>query len=327
MSGIKDTLTAQLGRISTPAKEVRDMLAVLADALMSGCYFGPSGAVYWVNGFGTNGNDSYTGRDVDHPKRTIGAALALCENGKNDHIFVIDYWQPADEVWPIQINKKLVHIVGLAQRNFPYPAIHPDEDKAAFAINESGSYSSIENLTIGGGSTSAGISLGAVTGINTKPEGVLIRNCVFGHNWFGTPDHGIDSVQYGSMGTRIEDCTFLGDLAGNIGALAENAIEFTTAAANNENLEILNCIFKGCAIGINLVKGPGAVIVGNKFTCVDAADGEAITLAATCLGSLISGNEAMKGPNAMVKNPFKDLGTNHWGLNYRQGLSIMPAIV
>lgn len=318
--GIKKLLNRFVTRISTPAQEVRDMLGAMGDVLANA--YGPIGTTYWVGG--TNALSTNDGLTWLKPLTTITAALALCTSGNNDVIRVLDYWRPSGETWPIQINKKRVHIIGSTQPNFPAPTFHPADDVAAFAVNESGSYGSIENLTIGGGSSSAGIRLGGVTGVNTKPEGFLIKNCLFGHSWFGTPDHGIESVEYGSMGCRIENCTFLGDLKSVGGALAENAIEFTTTAANNDNLQLVNNIFLGVAIGINLAKGPGAVITGNRFLCADSANGEAITLGASVVGCMIDDNEAMEGVLVMTYNPFKDLGTNHWGDNKRAGISIAP---
>lgn len=321
--GIKKLLNRFVTRISTPAQEVRDMLGAMGDVVVNA--HRPVGTTFWVGG--TNALSTNDGLTWLKPLTTVTAALALCTDGNNDVIRILDYWRPSGETWPIQIDKERVHIIGSTQANLPAPTFHPSTDKAAFAINKSGSYGSIENLTIGGGSGSAGIRLGGVTGVNTKPEGFLIKNCLFGQTWFGTPDHGIESVEYGSIGCRIEKCTFLGDLKNVGGRLAENAIEFTTTAATNENLQIVDCNFLGTAIGINLAKGPGAIITGNRFLCEDSADGEAITLGASVVGCMIDDNRAMEGADTMSNNPFKDLGTNHWGLNYRQGVSIMPATV
>jgi len=288
----------------------------------------PGGKAFFVQGVGSGGLDTNAGNTFSSPFATIKKALTKCVDYRNDTIYVGNYWTPAGETWPIHVNKKTVHILGTGQGNMPYPAIHPSGNSAVFTINESGSYCEIGFLSIGGGSSNAGISLGkAGTADPTKPEGVYIHDCWFGFTWYGTPDHGIESTEYGSLGTKIERCMFLGDLSNCGGKLAENAIEFTTSAANNEDLEIVDCVFKGVAIGINIVKAPGGVITGNKFVCADSADGEAITLGSSTVGILVDGNSAFEGKAAMVFNPYRDLGANNWGFNTKHGLSIMPAII
>lgn len=273
------------------------------------------------------GNDSNDGLSYNTPLLTIKAALAKCVDGRNDVIYIINYWQASGEDWPIVINKKLVHIVGVAQPNLPYPSIHPPSDTACFTIHENGSYSEIAYLTIGGGNSFAGISLGPASSPNTKPEGVYIHDCTFGHTWFGTPLSGIDSKEYGAVSCRIERCTFLGDLVQAGGKISGNGIDLTTTSAFHEDLVIKDCYFMGVAIGINLAKGKGAVITGNVFTIVDSAEGEAITLGAATLGCLIDDNRVANLETQSTKTGYRDLGStkSHWGLNYTSILAKLPA--
>jgi len=293
--------------------------------------FDEIGRVYHINTAGAlfAGDDANSGLEYEHPMLTITGALGRCVSGRNDYILIHDYWRPATETFPIQVNKKKVHILGVAQPNFPYPAVHPGTDVAAFAVNESGSYSEIGLLTIGGGNSYAGISLGAVTGVNTKPEGILINGCIFGHSWFGTPLSGIDSPQYGAMGAMILDCTFLGDLINAGGKITGNAIDFTTAVAGHEGLQILGCKFAGVAIAINLYRGQSALIQGNTFAVPDAQNGEAVTLQSDNLGVMVKDNEAINGmlSAGYTFNPYRDLSAdpaNHWGRNYRGNAVIEP---
>lgn len=326
MSGIKDLLMAQQGRIHAPANEIRDMLAVLADALMAGSWYGgPVGSVFWVDG--VNGNNSWNGRSIEKPKLTIKAALALCVADDNDVILVIDYWQPTGEDWPIVVDKNLVHIIGMGQANFPYPAIHPPDDTAAFQLTSSGQYGSIENLTIGGGDAHGGIEWGN----SGQVDGFLIKNCTFGHQWFGTPLNAIrqpgDSTR-GGFKNRIEKCTFLSDLISHSGALTGNAIAQLSTTMFFYDLEIVDNVFKGCQRAINLLGSKDAVIEKNRFTNPDvASDGESIYLGAATLGCMMDDNSSFKGTSVMTRNPYYDAGTNHWGRNYAGGLSVMPDIV
>ena len=338
-------LTTLLKRISTPAEEVFKGLRVLGDytkeridakvdthetALKAYLrLLGQCGEVFVVNGVDGVGSNSNAGTAAA-PFLTIKYALSQCVANRNDHILVQDYWQPTGEAWPILVNKNQVHIVGLAQRGLPYPAIHPTGDTAAFQLGSSGQYGSIEKLTIGGGTVGGGIDFcGDSAG---QVDGFLIKKCTFGHAWFGTPVSGIlqkvDATR-GGYGNRIEKCLFLGNGANMAkGAISGNGIDFLcagSAATMMYGTEIVDNIFMGLNVGINLARASDSLITGNKFTVDDASDGEAITLSALCLGGLISGNEAMEGAVGMTKNPYKDLGTNHWGLNYKAGVITMPA--
>ena len=288
-------------------------------AVVMGIAPGHTGNVFYVNTASKGGNDGNAGTNYNYPKLTIKSALDACTNLNDDYIFIMDYWQASGEDWPIVINKKKVHIIGLAHSNLPFPAIHPDSDKPAFTIHENGSYCEIAYLTIGGGDSYAGISLGPVGTPGTKPEGVYIHHCTFGHIWFGTPLSGIDSPEYGAVSCRIERCTFLGDEATMGGAISGNAIDFTTTSAFHEDLEIIDNVFKGVTIGINLFKGKGAVIVGNRFAVDDTSVGEAISLEAGCVGCMVDDNHAMAGGDATMANiAYTDVAKadNEWGQNY-----------
>jgi len=298
---------------------------------LEGGLFGMIGNVYHVNTAGAQfpGRDTNSGLSYEFPLLTLTRALALCVSGRDDYILIHDYWRPSGETFPIAINKKKVHIFGVAQPNFPYPAIHPEDDLAGFTIHEDGSYSEVGYLTIGGGDSYAGISLGPDSSPNTKPEGIWIHHDQFGHAWFGTPTSGIDSPVYGATGLRIEDCRFLGDLVNGGGGIKENGIDLTTQSADHENLQLLDNVFKGLAIGVNLYYAKGGEIRGNRFGIPDAQVGEAITLQSVAVGVMVDDNVAMNGQltNGYTFNPYRDLGAqpvNHWGRNYRGNVVIEP---
>lgn len=279
----------------------------------------PRGKVFYVWGSDTYGSDSNPG-DSEYPFRTLTYALSQCVADRGDTIYVIDYWRPTGEVWPITISKNRVHIIGLAQANLPYPAIHPATDVAAFQLTSSGQYGSIQNLTIGGGNSHGGIDwLGNSKG---QVDGYLIKNCVFGHQWFGTPLSGIyqeAAASRGGYGNRIEDCRFMGDLANCTGAITGNAIDMLGSVASYD-LEVIDCDFMGCAVGIYLTKVHNGTFRGNRFVVPDSGDGEAIALLSACRGNMVDGNRAMNGGDAaMTQQPYVDVAAtnkNHWGMNY-----------
>lgn len=317
-----------MGTIRWRGRHVFDKLVVKR---AEGGPFDQIGQVYHINTASATypGSDANEGTSFEKPMLTITAALARCVAGRDDYILVHDYWQPTGETWPIAVNKKKVHILGVAQSNFPYPAVHPSTDVAAFTVHEDGSYSEIGLLSIGGGGSYAGISLGPDSSPNTKPEGVWIHNSQFGHSWFGTPSKGIDSLVYGATGLRVEDCRFLGDLVNAGGSIKDNAIDLTTQSADHENLQLLRNIFKGVAIAINLYYAKGGEIRENRFAVPDAQVGEAITLQSTAVGVEVDDNVAMNGmlQSGYTYNPFRDLAANTinaWGRNYRGNAVIEP---
>ena len=332
-------------RISTPAEETFQGLEVLGDYLNTQInaqnvtirtylrnLLAQAGNVFWVNGIDGVGSNSNAGITRAAPLLTLTYALSLCTDNQNDIIFVEDYWQPTGETWPIHVNKQQVHIIGNAQRGLPYPAIHPPADTAAFHLTSSGQYGSVENLTIGGGSSGGCIEWGQ----DGQVDGFLIRKCTFGHPWFGTPLNGIrqdGAVTRGGYGNRIEKCTFLSDLVGgtgaHLGAITGNAIAQLSVTLPFFDTEIVDNVFKGCQRAINLLLSKDNVIEENRFTVPDAAsDGESIWLGAACFGNMMNNNWSFKGPTGILTyNPYYDASAslNHWGLNYRAGVSIMPA--
>ncbi len=272
------------------------------------------------------GNDNNDGLSYLSPLLTITAALAKCVDGRNDVIYIIDYWQASGETWPISIEKRAVHIIGVALPGLPYPAIHPSTDVAAFQLNSSGQYGSIGYLTIGGGSSRGGIAWQNAGQV----DGFRIHNNVFGHQWFGTPLNGIEQVSTasrGGYGNIIEDNTFMGDLANCTGAITGNASDML-GTVNSYDLIIRNNRFMGCAVGINLTDVSNAQIYGNKFVCADSADGEAITLLTACRGCMVDDNVAMNGGDAVMgQQPYRDVAAtnkNHWGLNWTTNAVDLP---
>lgn len=285
------------------------------------------GKTFYVNGYGSNGSNSNSGETPDDPLQTLTNAIGRCRDDKDDVIFVQNYWQPAGETWPISINKNGIHIIGIARPGpLPYPAIHPTGDTAAFQLTSAGQYVEIAGLLFGGGDAHGGIDW-----MNDgQVDGVWIHDCVFGHQWFDTPASGIlqpADASRGGYGNLIERCTFLGDLANCTGAITGNAIEMLGPVASYD-LHVVDCLFKGCYIGINCTVVHNGAFLRNKFVCADSVDGEAISLLTACRGNMVDGNVAMNGGEAaMGQQPYRDVAAtsyNHWGVNWTTNAVDLP---
>ena len=82
------------------------------------------------------------------------------------------------------------------------------------------------------------------------------------------------------------------------------------------------------AVGILVINEfANGVILNNVFQVADAANGEAITLPATCNNCTVNGNFAMQGVVAMANNGFRDLGASHWGWNVSSITAALPVTV
>lgn len=288
---------------------------------------GGVGNVFFVDGYDPAagpGSDSNDG-SRERPFLTIKHALTQCVDWHHDVIIVLNHYQAVGfEDFPIVINKKNVHIIGAALPNLMWPAIRPPDDTAVFQLASAGQNSEIAFLTLGGGNTCGGISVGE----NGTADGYYIHDCWFGHPWHGTPAHGIyqpAAAAHGGHSIRIERCRFFGDEGGHIGAISDNAIDFLKPADMNF-LEILDCVFSGCTIAMNLVQPVDAVILRNMIGGLDGVAGMGITLGAGALGCIIDGNSVMAdfGGAALANNPYKDNGganANRWGLNYSGGVA------
>lgn len=300
--------------------------------------FDQIGQVYHINTASATypGSDSNEGTSFEKPMLTIDGALDRCVAGRSDYILIHDYWRPSGEAAPVVVNKRAVHIMGVALPNLPYPAIHPLADLPALVLGSAGQYSEIAYLTIGGGDTYGGINIEHYTGqaMQGQVDGVWIHHNTFGHVWFGTPACGIQKLAtstHPSHAVLIEDNEFLGDLANCVGAITGNAIDLLPAVAARavKNWTIRRNRFKGCYIGVNAVYGYDLEVSENLHIVADAVAGEAITLASTVAGAMVVDNKAMNGMlNAGYNfNPFRDLATNtvnHWGRNFRGNTVIEP---
>lgn len=276
---------------------------------------------------GLNASDNNEGLSSESPLLTFAAAQVKCTDQHHDYIFVLDFWRPSGETWPIAITKDLMHLIGIGGRpGLPWPAIHPATDVAAFQLYSSGQYGEIAGLTIGGGNSHGGIDWQN----EGQVDGFWIHHNVFGHQWFGTPLNAIlqaVAASRGGYGCAIEDNVFMGDLANCTGAITGNAIDMLGAVMSYD-LMIRRNRFMGCAININLTKVSNGMIVDNRFICADSVDGEAVSLLTACRGCMVDGNRAMNGGDAaMTKEPYRDVAAtnkNHWGVNWTTNAVDLP---
>lgn len=287
--------------------------------------FGDVGQTFYVGGLNASNNN--TGKNYGNPLLTMAAALALCVDQNHDYIFVLDYWRPSGETWPIPITKDHIHIIGVGgQPGLPWPAVHPSTDVAAFQLYSSGQYGEIAGLTIGGGNSHGGIDWQN----EGQVDGFWIHHNIFGHQWFGTPKSAIlqpAAASRGGYGCVIEDNVIMGDLANCGGGITGNGIDMLGAVMSYD-LTIRRNRLMGCAININLIKVTNGMILDNRGICADSVDGELVSLLAACRGCMVDGNRAMNGGDAaMTKEPYRDVAAtnkNHWGVNYTTDAVDLP---
>lgn len=262
------------------------------------------GGVFYVNG--TNGNDAYIG-SLDQPLLTMKEALSRCTDDKADVIYVLDYWQPTGEDWPISVNKTMVHIIG----NHGYPA-----GKWA-VMASSGNYpifDIVSNYVI-----IDGVSLYPTAGY----PGITMDDGV-GHVWIKDVE-----FQRGSYGVQISaddtanqiiitDCYFIGSLSsGGIYVADDTAFLYIAR----------NMFDRHTGISIDIEGGAGHYICDNRFAEKADTSGLAITLGTSVARAFVSGNEAAYGKASGSTSPYLDEGTvttNNWGLNYKGKAAIDP---
>ena len=263
------------------------------------------GIVVYVDGTGPDTND---GLSVETPLATITAALTLCTNGHQDYIIILDYWQPAGETWPVNVNVENVSIVGAGYAGHPWPHLSPPDDTAA--LNITAQQVDVSYLMPDGGDTSAGIEISGL------PMGVSIHHCQFG-------------TQYAAQdGIRITgDCPagwYYNNQFGRL--LTRSGIRFTGGGTF-------------CRVEDNQFYGPQGVqvygnaiqysVICNNFFAMHAdVAGDAITLTADAVGVFIDGNSACWGETAVAhNNPYLDqaaVNVNHWGHNYWNEVVTVP---
>jgi len=236
------------------------------------------------------------------------AALALCTNDKNDTIVVLDYWQPAGETWPVDVNKSKVRIIGSPSGSArAWVCMNPPGDTASLDISASDVH--IRDIYFDAGVSHGGIEFS---------DGVCrvgIHRC-----WFGTGAYGVyDNTGGVAFSLEIADCYFCQ-------ALTSHGIYVNDDPAF---LYIHDNMFDACqGDAINIVQGGGDRVINNIIACSSDLQGTGITLGASVYRCLCAWNVANFGDADMAANPFEDGAagdTNHWMANYKGITIIHPA--
>jgi hypothetical protein len=271
-----------------------------------------AGNFYYVNGY--TGNDTNSGYSPDAPFLTITKAISMCTANNHDYVIVMRYPSAgaAGETWPLALSVETMHLIGCNQAGAsPLAWLAPTGDTAAITLSAGG-------IEVAGFDVRGGATHGCIENSGTVWR-AHIHHCEFGR--IGAGQDGIRMT--GAVDCPhwlIEDCIF-----GN--NLTRSGIYITH---NSTRTGIRRNLFHGCAgVAVNVVNTFAlGQILDNQFRVADLATGEAVTLAATATdGAFISGNTTGQGVVAMGNVPYRDLGANHWGLNYYGLLAIMPVTV
>lgn len=284
------------------------------------------GKVFFVNG--STGDDTKNGRDPNAPLLTLKQALSLCTDDENDYIYVLDYpWAGgvSGEDEPIVVNKRGVTILAGGSGAYNVPVIGASGDTAAISITANKvRFIGLEFVT------GAGSSHGCVE-INASCFGVEFWDCLFERDIHGPGSGAQDGIlvapTFDAVDLKVIGCIFGPGLSRDGIRVVTNSTRGLIGLPGR-----LGNFFDRCpGIGLNLGVSAGTHDMGifdNRFLCHSDAVGKAITFVhPDCANAFVDGNSANYGQSAMGSNPYRDLGSNHWGLNYRAGISIMPVTV
>lgn len=275
------------------------------------------GNIFYVDG--TNGADTNAGTRPEAPLLTVTAALALCESGNNDYVFILNYpsTAPGTETFPIALTKSHVHLIGVpdqaSRRNVCLNVTTGTEN--CLELGADADDCEIAGIEFGA-TSQACILASAGTPFTCR---VHIHHCEFG--WIRACQDGIH-IQAGGADTPhwlVEHNRF-GENCSRAGIY--NNYNSTRSFYRNNFFKVANG-----AVGIHLAGlCTGHIFVlDNYFQVTDNAAGEAITTSATATG-LAAGNVAAQGKAALGNIPWVDGGTFDWGNNMGSlGVAQMPA--
>jgi hypothetical protein len=271
------------------------------------------GTIFYVDG--TNGSNSNTGLRPDVPVLTLTYALSLCVNGNNDYIIVLGYPGAASgEAWPVVVNKAKVHIIGTPSQASPSPLINAPADTDCFSVT--GSNVEIAGLEFTAGATSACISTNAA-----------IWKLNVHHNYFGWQDAAQDGIRLSDGTNDCPQCwihdNYFGDKLTRYGIW----ISYNSTRTIIERNVFLGVASGGIGVYVDQAGAAVGAILDNTFVVADAATGEAITLIAGTASTMVFGNRAGQSNVAMTLVPYRDLGSNNFGINYYDIRAIMPVTV
>jgi len=287
------------------------------------------GAIYFVNGGAdgvTAGLDTNDGLTPANAFLTIAHALSLCTDDNDDFIYCFNVYQ--QDVFPIEVNRNSVHIIGIAGPDGQWPLMVPTGNTAIFnfAVG-AGDNCEIAGFSLGAGAAHACIEL---QGDNSM---VWIHNCSFGHLWASAGQDGIHYLNGATThGGIVEDCWFYGDGVGagkltRCGILCENGWVTQGTWRNNYFFKLAGKDDGAGNIVGGAIHGAGwldqVAVIHNKINVGDGetCHGNGIYFGANCNGCLVAQNEANDGLAVSTKNPYVDESgandnawiSNEWG--------------
>jgi len=277
-----------------------------------GLRYASEGNVYWVNNAHPDSSDAHDGTDPEHPLATITQAIANCTANDEDYIIVQNFTN-ASETWPIALSKSKVHLLCAHHENmWGGRIVTPPADTAAFLIT--GDRVEVAGFDISAGATHACFEFSTTV----QSWGAHIHHNRMG--WMGLCQDGI------RMTGAVDKVNFLiHDNCFN-DKITRDGIRIEQNATRGQ---IWNNIFRvtdATGVCINLVTLCTDIyaIYNNVFRCDGAAQGDAITCNVNSIGCMFWGNQAFHLAANPAQNPYLDLGTNHWGLNYSGDVVIYP---
>jgi len=274
----------------------------LADVRQAGR--GPTDEVFYVNGITwTNGFaaglDSNEGT-FEAPFMTLTKALSKCTSEANSYIYLLDYYQPTGETWPVSIDKNLVNIIGVGSHFSPLT-----KWICMYAV---GSYACVdvvadcvymEGIGFFPNAAKAGVTL------DSGKKMLHLHDCYFAQGTYGLHAESADWA----FNLSVTDSFFLSSLSA--GGIYINDDPAGCYFARNH-------FDRHTGVSIDIEQGAYHQIIDNKFALKANTEGLAITLASGVSRAFVSGNQAAYGV-ATTTSPYKDEGTvttNNWGVNY-----------
>lgn len=271
-----------------------------------------AGSRFFVNG--ANGDDTADGRTPATPFATLTEALDNCTNDAGDIIYVLDYYQPATETWPISVNKSLVQIVG---------------------------FQNVYGEAFGGyNAWNVAVASGNFPVFDIVASNVLISGFQL---YAGTASYPCITMDDGASVVRIDQCRFCRGtygvhlVSGDTGYGIDITNCFFAAALTTGGIYInddpAKCLISGnhfdrhSGKSIEIVQGGGNVIVNNTIALGANTNGYAITLGDSVYRCFVNNNYAAYGTESGTTYPYTDEGTvttNNWGRNYFGALSVAP---
>lgn len=242
----------------------------------------------------------------ERPFKTLTYALSQCVDHRNDLIYVLDFYQPSTETWPITISKHQVSIIGCQSvlggpdgGRIPWSLVYATGNKAAFDITGN-------QVLLSGFQIYAGTSSYACITMDSDAAVITVDNCRFARGTYGVHLTTADT-QYG---INITNCTFMNALSAG-GILIDDDPAFCVISGNYFD--------RHTGVSIDIRNGTAHRIVNNYIAMGANTNGTAIKLGDAVDRAWVNNNYAAYGIEDGTTYPYTDNGTvndNNWGRNF-----------